>query len=68
MAVFLFGSTIIRVAIHVAVHESASGPSRHLARRSEMSGVEVKADSKSMASFGRFLPQADIGGQHHMGR
>jgi hypothetical protein len=29
------------------------GPSRHLVRCSDMSGVEVKADSKSMASFGR---------------
>jgi hypothetical protein len=32
---------------------SPIGPERHLVRRSEMSGVEVKADSKSMASFGR---------------
>jgi hypothetical protein len=29
------------------------GPSRHLVRCSVMSGVEVKADSKSRASFGR---------------
>ncbi len=38
----------------VAVREVAYGPARHLMRCSEMSGVEVKADSKSMASFGRF--------------
>jgi hypothetical protein len=29
------------------------GPLRHLVRRNDTSGVEVKADSKSMASFGR---------------
>jgi len=32
---------------------TAVGPSRHLTRRSDMSGVEVKADSKAMAAFGR---------------
>jgi hypothetical protein len=37
----------------VAVHESGDGPSRRLVRCSDMSGVEVKADSKSMTSFGR---------------
>jgi len=39
--------------IFVATTTSAVGPSRRLVRRSDMSGVEVKADSKSMASFGR---------------
>ena len=29
-------------------------PKRHLVRCSVMSGIEVKADSKSIASFGRF--------------
>jgi hypothetical protein len=33
---------------------SLVGASRHLVRCSDMSGVEVKAVSKSMASFGRF--------------
>ena len=32
---------------------SLIGPSRRLVRCSDMSGVEVKANSKSMASFGR---------------
>ena len=32
---------------------SIHGPSRHLMRRSDMSGVEVIADSKAMAAFGR---------------
>ena len=32
---------------------STHGPSRHLMRHSEMSEVEVKADSKAMAAFGR---------------
>ena len=40
--------------IFVATTTSVVGPSRRLVRRSDMSGVEVKADSKSMASFGRF--------------
>jgi len=35
---------------------SAHGPSRHLVRCSDMSGVEVKADSKSTPSFGCDLP------------
>ena len=30
-----------------------NGPARHLVQCSVMSGVEVKADSKSIASFGR---------------
>ena len=34
---------------------SPVGPARHLVRCSVMSGVEVKADSKSIASFGRCL-------------
>jgi hypothetical protein len=38
--------------MHVAVHESVPGPSRHLLRCSDMSGVEAKADSKSTPSFG----------------
>jgi hypothetical protein len=41
------------IGLFAAVHESVYGPLRHLVRCSDMSGVEVKADSKSMASFGR---------------
>ena len=37
------------------------GPARHLVRCSVMSGVEVKADSKSIASFGRAV--FEIAGQ-----
>ena len=36
-----------------AVHESAHGPKRHLVRCKDMSEVEVKADSKANAEFGR---------------
>jgi hypothetical protein len=32
---------------------STHGPSRHLMHRSDMSGVEVKADSKTLGAFGR---------------
>jgi hypothetical protein len=34
-------------------HESESGPKRHLVRCNDMSEVEVKADSKANAEFGR---------------
>ena len=37
----------------VAVHESVCGPKRHLVRCKDMSEVEVKADSKAKAEFGR---------------
>jgi len=40
-------------ASHAAVRESLNGPSPRLMRCSDLSGVEVKADSKSIASFGR---------------
>jgi hypothetical protein len=32
---------------------SAAGPERRLVRRRDMSGVEVKADSKAMTAFGQ---------------
>jgi hypothetical protein len=32
---------------------SLNGPKRHLVRCKDMSGVEVKADSKANAEFGR---------------
>jgi hypothetical protein len=38
---------------------SAHGPSLQLVRRSDMSGVEVKVDSKSMTSFGT-TPRAGL--------
>jgi hypothetical protein len=38
-----------------ALHESGSGPLRRFVQRRDMSGVEVKADSKSMASFRSLL-------------
>ena len=36
--------------MHVAVHEFVPGPARHLLWCSDTSGVEVKADSKPIAS------------------
>ena len=36
-----------------AVHEFETGPKRHLVRCKDMSEVEVKADSKANAEFGR---------------
>ncbi len=35
-------------------------PERRLLRDSKMSGVEAKADSKSIASFGRDLPTSEV--------
>ena len=35
-----------------AMRSDVIGPERHLSQCSALSGVEVKADSKSMASFG----------------
>ncbi len=43
----------IAVALFAASQSDANGPKRHIVRCSVMSGVEVKADSKSIASFGR---------------
>ena len=39
---------------------SPSGPKRHLVRCKDMSGVEVKADSKANAEFGRDRPNSDV--------
>ncbi len=41
------------LTVFSAMRSDAIGPQRHSVRCSVMSGVEVKADSKSMASFGR---------------
>ncbi len=47
------GTESIKWPVFVALHESGSGSPRRLVRCSDMSEVEVKADSKSMTPFGR---------------
>jgi hypothetical protein len=42
-----------KVRCFSAVRSDANGPALQLVRCNDMSGVEVEADSKSMASFGR---------------